>query len=1087
MKDEPTEEKRRKRSTKALLIETGFSSFFFFFPFEREREREREREIGIHSIERERRPLTTNEIPSMAAATLPGGHQSSDDAGPTDEARRDAAVDLINALKLSSSPQDKAAKVKQLTEALVHVKATRALLPEFVPEILLLQTEANVAVRRELAAFIDALSTLPAETLTLTKAPYLAQVFSTLCLLSRDKSEKVAKRSFMASIALFSSLYRACISQEDVQAIQSCWTSLADLKESATETLGSQAAKGGSKVYCVKYLECFILFLNEAELKVLCMGDPAVYAKFQLAAKGAADTVFGLASFIMNENETTSTLPTPVAIVVLNALGALAKGKPEVFARRSCDVLSTLAAELGSKSKSGGGGGGRGTDTTKVAAVLQSLKQVLLSLAKFEALLQFGVHDICVYALSLLGFDDAANQASKISSRMMAVDSEDSRRPSKRQRSLPADVLDQNALIRKFTTIANQITTILSKDGLHDFEGPVLSPEATADAVLANFGLNLSDFIRADEAEEAADGGQYARSSAEALMDANIAAIHHVNTLSKEDIKFMSLESLKRIFAANLSNLSGQQLDTEEEMSIQDQLLSRIVTIILGNFWDRDRSYCENVLNSLVNHILDQMQRDRGHATSMGLFYAIFALGESFRGVYNALLLKLVKGMRKKLPSHDTALCKLMLEVPILPKNEIVAFLRDMIIMSSDKEGEEEALEWATLGLNTLRDLVFERPSLRRACLTLSLSCAMHKNQGLRAKAIKLVANTLYPVAYLQGDIEKFALQALRQLTTAGDVSSGEVSRHMELFFALCTKKHDLLHELLSMFVRASTVQKQVMNQNVTSLAKLIPPTSPSVIVVVESPPRGSEILLLLMLHSMAEEQALPKQLVKAVQALYRKNGDARFLVPIFADMPKADAVAILPKFVELPETARKTALVNAFSKNPEGRSPGALSASELFVRLHLIDEAKHGIALKKLIDCTSLCFQMKEIFTPKVLSMAIQQLVQYTPLPKLFMRTVIQTSRVAPQLKGFIVNLLARLVAKKIWEDVRQWQGFLMCAKSTAPNSYPVLLQLPTPHLQAGLQRMPDLKKPLVEFIQQDRAIGAKLPRTTLQLLGLI
>ena len=209
--------------------------------------------------------------------------------------------------------------------------------------------------------------------------------------------------------------------------------------------------------------------------------------------------------------------------------------------------------------------------------------------------------------------------------------------------------------------------------------------------------------------------------------------------------------------------------------------------------------------------------------------------------------------------------------------------------------------------------------------------------------------------------------------------------------------------------------------------------------------------------------------------------------MPIFADMPKGDATEILHKFVELPETARKTAILNAFSDNPEGRSPGSLSASELFVGLHLIDEAKYGIPLKKMIDCTNLCFQLKDIFSPKVLSIAIRQLVQYTPLPKLFMRTVIQTSKVAPQLTGFIVDVLVRLVGKKIWEDVRQWQGFLMCAKMTAPKSYPVLLQLPTPHLQAALQKLPDLKQPLSEFVQSERATAAKLPRTTLQVLGLL
>ncbi|QDZ17538.1 symplekin [Chloropicon primus] len=1012
--------------------------------------------------------------------------------GGEGEHKRDQAVEAFNELKLLGSGQEKATKVKELTELLIRVPAARGLLPEFVPELCDLQVETNAVVRKELAAFLEALGGLPTDVLASTgAAAYLPKAVETLGALSRDESEKVGKRALMAGISLFTGIYKACVREHDASQLGACWSALSDLRSSAAGTLDSRTAKGGFKVYACKYLESLVLFLSEEELEKLCTSDPNLYAKFNAGATEAGAAIFNLATTLTSVGGGTPSggdVPAPVAIVLLSALGAFAKCRPDLYAQGACGLLSKVADALGSEQTA------EGLSETKSAALLQTLKQVLLTLVKSDKLRDLEtVRETCASSLGKIGFEDAAQQAlrsdrsgrassssghSKRSSRHM----EASGRPSKQHKGM--DELNPKALLQHFTGLVHRIRAILESNDLHDFEGPILSPEATADAVLSNFGLNIGDFVAATEttSDLTPKGGSYARTSAEALMDTNLAAMNLVSSLSKEDIKVMSMESLKRVFASNMDSLA--QGEGGDELSIQDKLLSRIVAIILENFWEGDRSYCQKVLDSVVEHILEKMQRDRGHATCMGLFYAVFALGEPFRGVYNALLLKLVKGVRQTLPPHDPALCKLMLEVPVLPQTEIVRFLRDLIIMSSDQEGEEEAVEWATLGLNTLRDLVFERPSLRRACLNLSLSCAMHNNGGLRAKAIKLVADTLYPVTYLQGDIEKFALKALSQLTTASDgVSEGEVSRHMELFFALCTKKHDLLHELLSMFARASQVQKKVMNQNVMSLAKEIPPSSPSVVVVVENPPKGSEILLLLMLHSMAEAATLPKQLVRAVQALYRKTGDSRFIVPIFGYMPKADAIEVLPKFVELPETARKTAVVNAFTSDPEGLSPESLSASELFVRLHLIDEAKHKIPLKKLIECTNMCFQLKSIFTPKVLSISVQHLVQYTPLPKLFMRTVIQTANAAPQLKGFIVQLLARLVAKKIWEDLPQWQGFLMCASKL--GAYPVLLQLPTPHLQAAIQRMPDLKLKLNEFVQQDRVTASKLPRTTLQVLG--
>lgn len=998
------------------------------------------------------------------------------------EEKRDQAVDVLNDLKLCTAPQEKAAKVKELTELTVHV--ARQLLPEFVPEVIgLLQTESNAQVRKEVAGFLESLGSLPTETIAIVdEAPYMNDAFGALATLTRDKSEKVGKRAMMAAISLFSAVFKGCLREQEIAQLLACWPSLCDTRASAVATVQSETAKGGFKVYACKFLECQVLFLNEEALKTLCRSDPMVYAKFNSGARESSDAIFDIATLLAEGRA--SSVPAPLAIVVLTSLGSFAKARPELFAKGSCDILGRVAAALG-KAKDQG--------DTKITALIQSLKQVLLTLVKSEAVCGQGVHEECLNALASIGFEEARNQARRSRSGSKRAHPgggyawEERGKPAKQTR--PADALDPATLLSQFTALVHQIGSLLESNDLSDFEGPVLSPEATADAVISNFGLDPSDFFHAEqEAASALDEGSYAfqRSPDEALMDASIAAIQEVGAMTKEDVKLMSLESLKRVFAANMEALGGGTTAGDgEEMTIQDRVLAKIVTMVLGNFWEGDRDYCQSILDSLVDHILEKMQSERGHATSMGLFYATFALGESFRGVYNALLLRIVKGMRQTLPPHDTALCKLVLEVPILPQNEIVVFLRDMIIMSSDKEGDDEAVEWATLGLNTLRDLVFERPSLRRACLNLSLTCAMHKNEGLRTKAISLVADTLYPVAYLQGDIESFALKALRQLTTRGDKASpDEVGRHMELFFALCAKKHDLLHELLSMFARASKVQRQVMNKKVTALAKEIPSSSPSLLIAVESPPRGSEILLLLMLHSMAEKGALPKQLVRAVHALYRKNGDPRFLVPIFADMPKADAIDFMPKFVELPEAARRTAIANAFSADPGGRGPESLSASDLFVRIHLIDETKHGIPLKKLIDCTNLCFQMKDIFTPKVLSISIQQLVQYTPLPMLFMRTVIQTSKVAPQLKGFIVNLLARLIGKKIWEDVRQWQGFLMCASIL--SAFPVLLQLPAPHLQAALKRMPDLKPKLCNFVQGEAGYAQKLPRTTLQVLGL-
>jgi symplekin len=78
-------------------------------------------------------------------------------------------------------------------------------------------------------------------------------------------------------------------------------------------------------------------------------------------------------------------------------------------------------------------------------------------------------------------------------------------------------------------------------------------------------------------------------------------------------------------------------------------------------------------------------------------------------------------------------------------------------------------------------------------------------------------------------------------------------------------------------------------------------------------------------------------------------------------------------------------------------------------------------------MDACSACFspELRDLFTPDSLAVALQQLVELVRLPVLFMRTVIQTATVAPKLHSFILELLSKLVLKQVWKtDTKLWQA---------------------------------------------------------------
>jgi len=114
-----------------------------------------------------------------------------------------------------------------------------------------------------------------------------------------------------------------------------------------------------------------------------------------------------------------------------------------------------------------------------------------------------------------------------------------------------------------------------------------------------------------------------------------------------------------------------------------------------------------------------------------------------------------------------------------------------------------------------------------------------------------------------------------------------------------------------------------------------------------------------------------------------------------------------------------------------------------------------------------------------------LQQLMEYNPLPTLFMRTVIQSLSICPRLVGFVMNILSKLITKQVWKQPKVWQGFVKCCQMTKPQSFSVLLQLPPRELESAFEISPDLCEMLVTHVQSFTPHQkAHIPRSLLQIL---
>ncbi|KAK9290954.1 hypothetical protein L1049_009134 [Liquidambar formosana] len=544
----------------------------------------------------------------------------------------------------------------------------------------------------------------------------------------------------------------------------------------------------------------------------------------------------------------------------------------------------------------------------------------------------------------------------------------------------------------------------------------------------------------------------------------------------------------------------------------------------------------------LQKHILSDYINHEGHELTLRVLYRLFGEAEEHdffsstmaTSVYEMFLLTVAETLRDSFPASDKSLSRLLGEVPYLPKS--IFKLLGCLCSPGNSDRDEKELQSGdrvTQGLSAVWSLILLRPPIREACLKIALQ--VHHLEEVRMKAIRLVANKLYPLSSIAQQIEDYAKEVLlsvingaqatdrteadgsstelqkdsdleqpsneppsvvaitkdissetNQSCTSQIISSSSVSeaqRCMSLYFALCTKKHSLFRQIFVIYKSTSKAVKQAVHRHIPILVRTIGSSS-ELLEIISDPPTGSENLLMQVLHTLTDGTIPSPELIFTIRKLYdTKLKNVEILLPILPSLPKDEVLLIFPHLVNLPPEKFQAALARALQGS--SHSGPVLSPAEVLIAIHGIDPDRDGIPLKKVTDACNACFEQRQIFTQQVLAKVLNQLVEQIPLPLLFMRTVIQAIGAFPALVDFIMEILSRLVSKQIWKYPKLWVGFLKCAYLTKPQSFSVLLQLPPAQLENALNRTAALKAPLIAHASQPN-IRSSLPRSVLVVLGL-
>lgn len=320
-----------------------------------------------------------------------------------------------------------------------------------------------------------------------------------------------------------------------------------------------------------------------------------------------------------------------------------------------------------------------------------------------------------------------------------------------------------------------------------------------------------------------------------------------------------------------------------------------------------------------------------------------------------------------------------------------------------------------------------------------------------------------------------------------------QVLQHVELLFALSVKVPEFLDEIFMAYGQMDITVQEAIQDLITALIRSLGANHGKLLTLMRTCPPGAESLALRVLTIFTEHGRASAQLVALVKGLVgERDLDARFLIPIIAEMDKPDIMRYLPRIVAILNgsgenknlvrqvfnsviTATPQALGTVSTNQPRVRQNDLLTPAELMVLLH---DSEKEIGLKSAIEAIGICFSMTDVFRSEILAIVMQQIMDEPVLPVLFLRTVIQAVTTYKSLVGFVsTTLLSRLITKKIWTNPPLWEGFIRCAKVIAPASFGALLQLPKDQLRELVDKQPSLKSGLRDYVTKkapNRARGA-------------
>ncbi|KAJ8308619.1 hypothetical protein KUTeg_013493, partial [Tegillarca granosa] len=558
---------------------------------------------------------------------------------------------------------------------------------------------------------------------------------------------------------------------------------------------------------------------------------------------------------------------------------------------------------------------------------------------------------------------------------------------------------------------------------------------------------------------------------------------HVTQDLDRDTLDNMTISAVQRILNAEKSATFGNALQA------RTKLLVGLVSQFGGELKDVLQEFIFDDLRSRSDLAFAWLYQE--YANCQGFCATTLTKDKANLASYDECLTRLLTALLERAEHKEGLFHRLLLEAPAVTDNAIQILKKYCL--------DENRV---VTGMNTIKELIMTRPVHRLRFLDVILDLCSHEKVEVRSTAIRTVKK-LYEKPQITVAIENFASKMLKNLlqekpppelfpnlkSRPAEIPQNWTEDSMKmclyLYLGLLPSNQKLIHELAVVYTSASADIKRTILRALETPVKGMGMHSPELLTLVENCPKGAETLVTRVIHILTDKVAPSPDLVERVRDLYHKRvPDVRFLIPVLTGLTKKEVIAALPKLIKLNPIVVKEVFNRLLGGHGDATSyTSPLTPSELLIALHNIDPEQCD--MKTIIKATNLCFGEKKIYTQEVLAVVMQTLMEQSPLPTLFMRTVLQSLAMYPRLIGFILNILQRLITKQVWKQKRVWEGFIRCCQKTKPQSFAVLLQLPAPQLKSVFDSCAELREPLYTHVQAfTPEQRAHIPRTIMTVL---